>query len=205
MTTARFFFTIFGFGALTLGLSVAGETSNQAGELAPSENRATTIRDSLSDQEHAVQPGAGPERVDGKPMDDHRVESHPSRKGSQTGGAKTTAMARSDPKVSQPFQGNGKHPDEERTNNARTKSSSGVAAGLHQAGLNPSARIAKAGPMIDPIANHRGVPVGGLSVSPPPNQVVHFRGPGPAIIGGPANSSTTSTAALNGTGMKHKP
>jgi hypothetical protein len=121
----------------------------------------------------------------------------------QNHATKTTAKAHSGPKLPQPFQANGGHPGEKRTNNAQTKSTSANAAELHQPGLNKSAGGAKAGSMINERENQRRLPVAGLSGTPPPNQV-HRHGPGPAIIGGPTISRARNTAVINGTGMKHK-
>jgi hypothetical protein len=58
--------------------------------------------------------------------------------------------------------------------------------------------------MINAMENQRRLPVAGLSGTPPPNHLVHPRGPGPAIIGGPTLPSPSNTAVINGTGMKHK-
>jgi hypothetical protein len=59
--------------------------------------------------------------------------------------------------------------------------------------------------MINERENQRRLLVAGLSGTPPPNYMVAHRGPGPAILGGPTISSARNTAAINGTGMKHKP
>jgi hypothetical protein len=179
MKTAAFLFTLLGSGALTLGLGFAGQPSNPPREAAPPESRAKTTS--------------------------ARPESHAPAKSSPTNGAKKTAKGHSGPKLPQPSQGSSNRPGEKRTNNAQTKGTSGNAAQPHQPGLNKSAGGAKAGPMMNENGNQRRLLVAGLSGTPPPNPVVHARGPGPAIIGGPTPSSARNAAVINGTAMKHKP
>jgi len=87
----------------------------------------------------------------------------------------------------------------------QTKSTTGKAVDLHQYGSNKAAAAAKDGATISKSENHRGLPVTGHSTSPPPTQAAPRRIPGPASIGGLANSSAKNTAVINGTGMKHGP
>jgi hypothetical protein len=205
LKTIRFIFTTIAVGALTLGLGLAGETSDQAREPALSEHEAKTTSDRPPGAGHGVQPRAARERADGKHLEDQRDEGPASGKSSRTSGTKPIAKHHAGPNLSQRLQGNGEHPGEKLANNAQIKSRSGNAAGLPQHGSDKSAGVAKAGSTSNKMENYRGLPVAGLSTPPPPNAVVRRRGPGPAIIGGSANSSTMNTAVINGTGMRRKP
>jgi hypothetical protein len=180
MKTVRFLLPIVGFGALSLGLGFA-EPSGPARERAPSERP-----------------------LEGKHFEQKPGESHASGMSNQNKGTKTTAKGHSGPKLPQLFQPNGGHPGEKRTNSAQTKGTSANAPGLHQPGLNKFAGGVKAGSMINEMENRRRLPVAGLSGTPPPNQLVHRRGPAPPLIGGPTLLTARNTAVINGTGMKHK-
>jgi hypothetical protein len=173
-------------GALTLDLGVAGQPSSQPPDRAPSENRAKTTGDR-------------------SPRARHGDEGPASTKSSQSGGTKTTAKPHSGPKLPQPFQGTGGHQGEKRTNNAQLKGASANAAELHQPGLNKFAGGVKGGSMINEMEKQHHLAVAGLSGTPPLNQVLHPRGPGPAFIGGPAMLSARNTAVINGTAMRHRP
>jgi hypothetical protein len=124
---------------------------------------------------------------------------------SRAGGTKTTATGHPGPKLPQAFQGNGGRPGQKPTDNARSKNTPPGAAELHRPGLNQSAGGAKAGSMINEMQSRRRLSALGLSGAPPQSLAVPYRGPGPAILGGPALSSARNTAVINGTGMKHKP
>jgi hypothetical protein len=135
-------------------------------------------------------------------MDLKHGESHASRIGNQHNATKTTPKGRPGPKLPQPFRGRAGHPGEKRIDDARSKTTSGNAAQLHQ----PA-------PSGAPLPRERGVPGEpraefhplALSGTRPPNPVVPHRGPAMAAIGGPAISRAWTTAVINGTGMKHKP
>jgi hypothetical protein len=176
----RFLFTLAGLGALTLGLGFA--QASGASQKAPYRTRP-----------------------DGKPSDQQQGESHASGTSSQAGGTRATAKGHAGPKLPQLFQGNGGRPGQKPTNNARSRSASPGAAELHRPGLNQAAGGAKAGSLINEMQNQRRLSALGLSGAPPPSLALPYRGPGPALLGGPAFLSARNAAVINGTGMKHRP
>jgi hypothetical protein len=177
MKTTRFLIILIGFGALTLGPGFAGPPSHPALEGAPSQSRAKTTR---------VRPDS--------PVGANR---------GQTAGAKTTAKGHPGPKLPQPFHANGTRGGDGFIPASRT---SGNAAQLHQPGNAGFTRQqgARAGLMVNETQNQRRLPLAGLSGAPLSNPVVPHRGPGPALLGGPALSSARNAAVINGTGMKHR-
>jgi hypothetical protein len=182
MKTIRFLVTTISFGALSLGLGFA-QPSGPAPQRPPSESR-----------------------LDGKRSHQQQEESHASRMSNQNNGTKTTAKPHSGPKLPQPFQANGGHPWDKRANNAQTKGASAYAAGLHPPGLNKAAGSAKvvSMTMASQMENQHRLSLAGLSGTPAPHQVVHPLPLGPASLGGPTIWSARNTAAINGTGMKHR-
>ena len=185
MKTTRFLIILIGFGALTLGPGFAGPPSHPALEGAPSQSRAKTTR---------VRPDS--------PVGANR---------GQTAGAKTTAKGHPGPKLPQPFHANGTRGGDGFIPASRT---SGNAAQLHQpgnAGFQPRTlsgqagqQGARAGSMANETQNQRRLPLAGLSGAPLSNPVVAHRGPGSALLGGPALSSARTAAVINGTGMRHR-
>jgi hypothetical protein len=182
MKTTRLLITLAAFGAFTFGPGFAGEPPGPA--------RETAL------------PG---KRVAGRRADEKPGQSHASVNSSQAKGTKPTVRPHSGPKPPQPFQANGGHPGEKRTNNAQNKGMSGNAAELRQPGLNKSAGGARTGSPISAMETQRRLPAAGRSGMPPANPLVPHRGPGPAIVGGPTMSMARNAAVINGTGMRHRP
>jgi hypothetical protein len=182
MKTTRFLISIVTLGAFTLGLVFAGEPSNKA----PG-SQARTINDGSSAARHGDE---GPA----------------SARTSHSSGTKATAKAHSGPKLPQPFQANGGHPGDKRANSAQTKGASAYAAGLHPPGLNKAAGGAKvvSMTMASQMENQHRLSLAGLSGTPAPHQVVHPLALRTASLGGAASWSAGNTAAINGTGMKHR-
>jgi hypothetical protein len=204
MRTAHFLSLLAGFGALALGSAFADESAQPLPQPAPSDNRSKPTSERPPVEGSSAQPGFGGEQRDAKSLEDQPEGRLASRRGSQSG---TGATARHQPgsKLPQPLQVPGQHPGANGTAHAQTKGAEGNAADLHRPRLNTPAGSAKAGSALNKMEGQPRLPVAGLSTPAPRNQVVPRLGPGPAIIGGFANSSARSTAALNGTGMKHKP
>jgi hypothetical protein len=76
----------------------------------------------------------------------------------------------------------------------------------HQLGLSPPAGAALGGLVQNKTVNNRILPVrplGTVSPTGPSSKNVHNRGPSPAAIGGPGDS-TKNTAAINGSSMNRK-
>ncbi len=178
MKTARFLFTIVGSGALTLGLSYAGESSTQPTGQATYENHATSDRPA----DHARGKQVGP-----------------------TGEAKPTqGHIRDRPKqVAKSYEGSGG----KRGDNTQTKRASANdlqqpglkrAATATDAGLMMNKIENRREPLIK-------LPVIGGTTTPAPG-VVRSRSTTAAVIGGlAASSARNSTAGINGTTIKHRP
>lgn len=192
--------TLVGVSTFSLWPALAGEPSTQPPETAPPRNEVKAAGALSAEARHGLQPGAGKERFE-EERDEYRA---PANKG-QTGGAKGAAKTHSGQRVPQLFPGNGGRPAEKRTTNAQGRSGSANATELHQPGLNKSAGGAKAGSIADETETQRRLAAAGLSGTRPPSLVAAYRGPGPAILGGPALSSARNAPVINGTAMKRKP
>jgi hypothetical protein len=205
MKTPCFLFAMVGFGALTLGLSLAAEPSDAPRRPAPSQNRGQASGDRSADQGQREQPRAGGERAYGTPSD-HKPDGGPaSGKSALTKGTKTTDKRHPGSKQPQPLQSKGEHPGEKQADHVRTTTAFLNPAAPYQPALIPTTGTSKTASTINTMEDHRGLRVAGVSSHPTPSQVVPHRGPGPAIIGGLAASSTRSTAVINGTVMRHRP
>ena len=205
MKTTRFLFTIVGFGALTLGLSFAGEPSIQPSAPSPTENHATSDRP--ADQAQGS-PGRGKsDQTDGthsKSKDDSRA----SEQSSQAGPI-SKAMATHRPNQGRPKKGANRQedPSGQRVNDTQTKQPS--VSNLHQPGLNQAATAARDGLRMNTIGSQRQpparLPVVSATTAPLPC-TVRGRGAASATIGGlAASSARSSTAAINGAAIKPKP
>jgi hypothetical protein len=205
MKTARFLLVMAGFGALTLGRSFAGEPSGQSAGSRPSENHTAIDR--------AAGQGLGnPTRGKGDETDGKRSEfqgdGHVSKKSSQAGlTQKATPTHR--PSQDRPGQAanSRQDPGERRVGNARTQRPE--VNDLHQPGSKKGVTAAGDGLMMHTTATHRPqlakLPVGSGTTAPL-SGVVRSQGAAAARIGGAASSSAkNSAAAINGTGMGHKP
>jgi hypothetical protein len=180
--------TLVGVSTFSLWPALAGEPSTQPPETVPPRNEVKAAGALSAEARHGLQPGAGKERFE-EERDEYRA---PANKG-QTGGAKGAAKTHSGQRVPQLFPGNGGRPAEKRTTE------------LHQPGLNKPAGLAKAGSIADETETQRRLAAAGLSGTRPPSLVAAYRGPGPAILGGPALSSARNAPVINGTAMKRKP
>jgi hypothetical protein len=205
MKTARLLFMIVGFGALTLALSVADDAPKPPPQPAPAQKHAETSGDRPADDGQGAQSRSDKGQADSKHPDDNKADRPPSQKISPAGKARTTTGPHAGLRSPQPAQASGVHPGDRPVNDTATRNTTPSAAGLPSLGLNKPAVAAKAGSTINPTGSFRSLPLAGLSTPPPPKQVVPHTGPGPATIGGPANSSARTTAVLDGTGMKRKP
>jgi hypothetical protein len=207
MKTARFLFTMVGFGALALRLGFARETSDQAREPALSENRAKTTNDRSADQALGYPARGNRDQADEKHSKSND-DRHIFEKSSQADPImKAIPMHRHD--QARPKQVTNSHEDscDKRVLNPRTKSTS--VNDLHQRALNQPSTAAKGGLMMNRTGNPREqlvkLPVGSRTTALLPG-VVLGRGATTGIIGGLALSSAkNSTAVINGTGMRRKP
>jgi hypothetical protein len=197
MKMARFLFTTVGFGALTLGLSLAGEPSKQTSGQAPSEDQAASRRP--AGQAQGNQARDNREQTDGTPSKS-KADSRAFEQ-SRLAGPTKKAMPIQRPGQDRPKQAANGHeaPGNQRVVDTHIRRT--PANDLHQPGLSKTATVAKDGLMISTRGNH----LGGGTTAPLPG-VVRGQGPAPASIGGVAASGArSSTAAINGTGMKPKP
>jgi len=203
--TPRLLFTIIGFGALTLGLSSAGEPPRQASGPGPSGDQATSNR--LAGQVHGNQARDHGEQTDGK-RSNSKNDSHPPEQSSQAGPTRkalpTNRQGQDRPKQATNSR---QEPSGQRVDKTQSKRPSATA--LHQPGLNQTAAAAKDGVAMNPIGTHREqlarLPVGS-GTTPPSHSVVRGQSAAAASIGGPAPSSAKySAAVINGTGMGRRP
>jgi hypothetical protein len=199
MKMLRFLFAAVGFGALCLGLSLAAEASDPPRQPASSETRVKGAVDRPADPGQKDQPLAGREQAVGK-QSGHKPEERPVPES-----ATKTDKRHPGRKPPLPLQGKDENAAGEPTRNAQTTTASANAAGPHRPVLNTSAGTVKAGTTINKTQDHLGWPLARLSSPAPPSQVVAHRGPGTAIIGGPAGSSARNTAVISGTSVKHRP
>jgi hypothetical protein len=205
MKTARFLFTMVGFGALTLGLGFAGESSRQPVGQGPSENQ--TASDHHGDQEPGNR-GHGNRDLADEKHSNSNDNRHVSQKSSQAGPIKEAIPTHRDDQDRPKQVTNSQHDSgEKRVDNAQTKRAS--VNDPHQPGLNQPVIAAKDGWMMNKTGKPREplarLPVGGGATALSP-VVVHGRVPAPVIIGGLAASSAKNSAAvINGTGMRRKP
>ncbi len=205
MKTPRFLFTIVGFGALTLGLSLADEPSRQPSEQAPNENHTTSDRPA----EQVQGEGAHDKRdqPDGKPSNS-KAESHASEQSRQLGSA-SKALPRNRLGQDHVKQDAIRHEDARNQRVDHTHTQRTPANNLQRPGASKAATVPKAGSMINTVGNHREqparLPVGSGATAPLPG-VVRSQGTGTASVGGLAPSSAkSSTAGINGTGMGRRP
>jgi hypothetical protein len=208
MKTACFLFTIIGFGALTLGVSLADQPSGQPS--GPGPEKKETTSDRPANQMRGKQKGLNEEQAD--TLHHGLGESGgASKKSSQTGPIKKVILPAHRPDHDHPKQVTDNHgyAGEKRVDNPQSKLPS--VNSFHQPGLNhPSTAVAKDELTINRTANPqeeltKRLPVGnGANASLP--GVVHSGGAGTPINGQLTLSrAKTSTAVLNGTGMRHKP
>jgi hypothetical protein len=208
MKTPRFLFTVVGFGALTLGLGLAGE---------PSSSPSAPSRQGLAEDQAASKPHAGLAQRDGerdgrdqphgKPSKS-KADGHASEQSNHTGPA-SKAMPRNRPDHNYPIPVGTSHRDARNQQVEHTHALRTPAGDLQQPGLSKPATATRNGLMMNTQGKHREqparVPVGSGSSAPLPG-VVRGRGATAAGIGGLAPSSARSSAAvINGTGMARKP
>jgi hypothetical protein len=205
MKTARFLFTIVGFGALTLGLGFASEPSRQPSGQGPSEDQAASKRPVGLTQGNPVRGKAAP--TEGQ-HSESKDDSHASEKSRQAGPIqKATPTHRPGQDRPKQVAKGYEDPAGQRVDKIQTKRPS--VKDLPQPGLNKAAVGAKPGLMMKTAGNQRQqfprLPVGSGTTAPL-SGVVRGRGAAPASIGGLTVASARSTAAvISGTGMGHKP
>jgi len=222
MKTACLLFTIVGFGALTLGASLADQPPekgpDEKGEQTKSKNdnhafeKISQTENQTTGDKPADHPRSKPERdekelADGKhpkAKNDSRV----SEKSSQAGPIKK-AMPAHHPGQDRSKQVANNHGDaaEKRVDNHQNKPP--AVNDFHQPALNRPSTVVKGGLVLNTIGNHREQPArlppgGGTTALVP--AVVPGRSATTAIIGGlAASSAKSSTAVIDGSGMKRKP
>jgi hypothetical protein len=178
MKTARRFFTVLGFGALTLGVGFAGEPSQQPSERDSRGNHAAGV--APAGPAHGKQTPGKAEPADGKPSIP-KDDSHVSVKTSPA--SPTGAQPKSIPAIK---------PPQPALNTAAPAAKAGVTTGglmMNKTGNQPPAKL--------PVGSRTGVPRPGT---------VYGRSGIPAAIGGTTTASAKKPAtALDGASFKLKP
>jgi hypothetical protein len=205
MKNFRLLFMIAGFGALALTAGFADDQSGSSSPTAPAEKHAAKSEDRPTGDGQTAPSRSDRESADSKHADDKKAGSHSSAKTVSAGKARPTIAPRANPRPPQPASAGSAPPADKPAVNARAKAEPPGADGFPLPGQNKPIAAAKTGPTLSPAENVHHTPLAGLSAPPPPKQVIPHTGPAPAVIGGAATSTTRTTAALSGTGIKRKP
>jgi hypothetical protein len=204
MKTGCFLFTIISFGALTLGVSLADQPSGQGLE----ENQRTSDRP--ADHIQGNQKGVNKEQA-GTMHPELSDRGRASERSSQAGPIRKGILPAHRPGQDRPKQVANNHgvAGEKRVDNSQSKLPS--INDFHQPGLNqPSTAVAKDELTMNRTGNPQEELTRTLPVRDEDNAslpgVVHSRSTATSITGQLTPSrAKTSTAVINGTGMKRKP
>lgn len=195
---------VFCSGALAPDLGVA-EPSSQGSERAPSESPSQPASVRPSEQEQGAKPDTMGKSADGHPPGQQGM-SDASHKSEQAGARRSKPKPRSALQEIKPTASNRDHSTGGRGESDQRGSGSKSAPNLYRPALSQFGGASKDGSLRGMSAQQRNLPsfpsrgMPALPVNPARN-----RGPATAVIGGPVLSGPKSTAALSGTGLKHKP
>lgn len=175
--------------ALKCGAASADPSSPASQQTSP-ESAAKTISDDSRDAAHGAPANGGIHQKNGKPSDEQRER----RNVSDTKIARRSAVLL---KANRP----------KSLPNAQERFSHGNAMNLQQPGSNKSAGAARGGFIQQEAVNTalRAHRTNVLPFTGPLHNNVRHRGANPAVIGGPVNSNSRNSAAINGTRMIRRP